>query len=94
MGKHVSITTHGDGGGGNKISISEDKFIDTRTNEQTGKEEALVEVGGDGGGKATEWHPVRGASRHVDSDDDTTSGTLEIKEGGNCDGLGEWGDAK
>lgn len=55
-GKSATVTTHYDGGGGNKVDIPESEFIDTRET-PTGTE-ALVEIGGDGGGKNTEWVPV------------------------------------
>lgn len=57
-GKTAAVTTYYDGGGGNKITVPEKEFINTRmVKDKDGSkhEEALVEVGGDSGGKNTEW---------------------------------------
>lgn len=53
--KTVEVTTHYDGGGGNKTA---EQVVTTRTNAD-GSKEALVQTGGDGGGKNTEWVPLK-----------------------------------
>ena len=53
----VTVTTHYDGGGGNKVSIPESEWQETRTNERS-ETEALVSIGGDGGGQQREWVKV------------------------------------
>jgi len=60
-GPHVKHTTHYDGGGGNKIEIPASEFLDTRTithSDGSSHREALVQTGGDGGGKTTEWRKI------------------------------------
>lgn len=53
----ATVTVGYDGGGGIRVDVPESEFIDTRTNPD-GSREALVETGGDGGGKNTEWVKV------------------------------------
>jgi hypothetical protein len=49
----ATVTTHYDGGGGNKVSVPESEWQGTRTND--GHLEALVVTGGDSGGQTREW---------------------------------------
>ena len=56
-GRTATVTTHYDGGGGNKVSVPENEWHGERTNSD-GEKEALVSTGGDSGGKSTEWVPV------------------------------------
>jgi hypothetical protein len=53
----ATVTTHYDGGGGNKVSVPEGEWAGTRTNDK-GETEALVSTGGDSGGQTREWVKV------------------------------------